>query len=133
MSILVTGNAGFIGFHLTKALLKQKQSVIGLDNLNNYYDRKLKLLRLEVLRKFSSKNKCKYKFIKGDINNLKLLNSCFKKYKISLVVHLAAQAGVRYSIKHPLTYVKNNINGFSVVCEILIALFMSVFQSFSIC
>ena len=65
MSILVTGSAGFIGFHLTKALLKQKQSVIGLDNLNNYYDRELKLLRLKVLRKFSFENNYKYKFIKN--------------------------------------------------------------------
>ena len=113
MKILITGCAGFIGFHLSKYLLsKNNIKVFGIDNLNNYYDLKLKKNRLSILEK----NK-KFFFNKLDITNKKkLLTFCSKK-KIKVIVHLAAQAGVRYSIQDPESYVRNNIIGFFNILE----------------
>ena len=108
MKILVTGCAGFIGFHLSKKILDEtKFDIHGIDNLNSYYDRKLKLDRLKILK--SKKN---FKFYNIDIRNNDKISSFFKKNKFTHIVHLAAQAGVRYSIENPATYVENNINGF---------------------
>ena len=104
---LITGVAGFIGFSLALKLLKKKKNIIGLDNLNNYYDIKLKKSRLEILSKFKN-----FKFIKVDLTNFIALKKIFKKNKFSHVFHLAAQAGVRYSLKAPEQYIKSNINGF---------------------
>ena len=110
---LVTGSAGFIGFHLSKKILAKGFKVIGIDNLNNYYDVQLKKKRNHILKK--NKN---YIFKKIDIKNYKNLETVFKKYKIFKVIHLAAQAGVRYSLKNPRSYIDNNINGFFNILEI---------------
>ncbi len=109
MKILVTGCAGFIGFHLTQDLLeKSNYEIVGIDNLNSYYDVKLKKLRLQVLKNYKSN----FKFKKIDLNNNKSLDKLFKSCKFDYVVHLAAQAGVRYSITNPDAYIDSNISGF---------------------
>ncbi len=109
MKILVTGCAGFIGFHLTQDLLeKSNYEIVGIDNLNSYYDVKLKKLRLQVLKNYKSN----FKFKKIDLNNNKSLEQLFKSYKFDYVIHLAAQAGVRYSITNPDAYINSNISGF---------------------
>ena len=110
---LITGSAGFIGFHLSRKILSKGFKVIGIDNLNNYYDVQLKKKRNHILKK--NKN---YIFKKIDIKNYKNLETLFKKYKIYKVIHLAAQAGVRYSLKNPKSYIDNNINGFFNILEI---------------
>lgn len=113
-TILVTGSAGFIGSNLCKALLDQFSDIkiIGVDNLNDYYDVSLKEYRNENLQKYSN-----YSFIKGDISNKELINSIFSKYKPDIVVNLAAQAGVRYSITNPDAYINSNIIGFYNILE----------------
>ena len=117
MSILVTGSAGFIGFHLSKRLLKLGEEVIGFDNLNNYYDIKLKLARNDYLENLASNKSYKYSFFKGDIENKEKLEDIFNKFNINIVVNLAAQAGVRYSIKNPSAYINSNISGFGNILE----------------
>ena len=104
---LVTGSAGFIGFHTCIKLLKQKKTVIGIDNLNDYYDINLKKKRNSILKKFKN-----YYFFKINICNKKSVNKVFRQNKIKTVIHLAAQAGVRYSIQHPEKYIETNIVGF---------------------
>lgn len=111
-TILVTGSAGFIGFHTTKALLEQGAKVIGLDNLNNYYDPSLKEARNEILKKYEN-----YKFYKGDLENLEFIKKIFTDNHIDKICHLAAQAGVRYSITNPHTYIQSNIVGFTNLIE----------------
>ena len=103
---LVTGAAGFIGFHLSLSLLKKKQKVIGVDNINNYYNTKIKHERLKLLKKFPN-----FTFFKLDLKNKNNISKRLNKYKnkIKVIVHLAGQAGVRYSIKNPITYIENNI------------------------
>jgi UDP-glucuronate 4-epimerase len=113
---LVTGCAGFIGFHLTIKLLDQNQTVIGIDNLNNYYDKSLKKNRLKEIIKHSKKNKKKFIFFKYDINDKNNISKLFKRFKFNNVFHLAAQAGVRNSIKNPYDYFSTNLFGF---CNIL--------------
>ncbi len=115
MNILITGVAGFIGFHTAKKLLDKGYKVIGVDNINNYYDKKIKLDRLKILKKTSIKN---FKFFKKDISNYKEIENIFKKNKINYVINLAAQAGVRYSLKYPKTYLKSNISGFFNIIDI---------------
>ena len=109
MTVLVTGVAGFIGFHTASLLLKKNIKVIGIDCINNYYDIKLKKERLKNL---ISQNKKKFKFYKVDIKNKKTLNKIFKRYKCKYVVHLAAQAGVRFSLNNPDNYHNSNTTGF---------------------
>ena len=111
MKILITGCAGFIGYHLSKSLLNTTDKIFGIDNLNNYYDINLKKKRLINLK---SKN---FYFSKIDIKNYKDLRSFFKKNKFDITYHLAAQAGVRYSISNPETYFDNNLKGFFNILE----------------
>ena len=117
--ILVTGSAGFIGYHLCKRLILDNESVIGFDNLNNYYDVNLKNERIKRLEQFakSSLNKT-WKFYKADLEDLDALNSILIKNKPEIIVHLAAQAGVRYSIKNPKTYISSNLVGFGNILEV---------------
>ena len=122
MSILITGAAGFIGYHLCRKLLEKKFKVIGLDNLNSYYDKDLKKSRIKELSDFSSKNGLIFNFIKGDLVNNIQLKQIFEdnlkaKTKITMVINLAAQAGVRYSIENPSAYIQANIGGFANIME----------------
>jgi|TARA_B110001452_G_scaffold72442_1_gene58604 UDP-glucuronate 4-epimerase len=112
MKILITGAAGFIGMHSSLKFLNSKFTILGIDNLNNYYDRNLKLKRLKLLKK----NK-RFKFKKIDISNFKDLSTAFKEFKPDFVLHLAAQAGVRHSIIHPEDYTKSNLVGFANILE----------------
>ncbi|MBO8219541.1 NAD-dependent epimerase [Prochlorococcus marinus] len=116
MNVLVTGAAGFIGYHLSAKLINDGFTVIGFDNLNNYYDVNLKKARLEKLKKIKDKENS-FVFKKGDLINKDYLNSIFYEYKPSFVINLAAQAGVRYSIENPKAYIESNIVGFSNILE----------------
>ena len=112
MKYLLTGAAGFIGMHVAYKLLKRKYNVIGIDNLNKYYDVKLKKDRLKKLKKYKNFN-----FIKADIANSQKMKQIFKKIKPDVVINLAAQAGVRYSLKNPHAYVDTNVKGFLNILE----------------
>jgi UDP-glucuronate 4-epimerase len=112
MRILLTGAAGFIGFHLTRRLLDRGDSVLGLDNLNAYYDVRLKESRLEMLRPFPA-----FEFARLDIADRAAMERLFGERRFDAVVHLAAQAGVRYSLQDPHAYVHSNIDGFLNVLE----------------
>src|SRR5210317_1374929 len=106
MKILITGSSGFIGFHLSKLLLENGNIIHGIDSMNNYYDVSLKKARLKILLKYK-----KFSFSKANLENNKKLESIFRKFKPKIVIHLAAQAGVRYSIDKPRVYLKSNITG----------------------
>lgn len=110
--ILITGGAGFIGYHLAKNLLKKGYKVIAFDNLNDYYEPKLKMARLDILKRFSS-----FTFVKGDLIESQIVNKLFTHYKFDIVINLAAQAGVRYSIDCPKAYIESNIIGFFNILE----------------
>jgi UDP-glucuronate 4-epimerase len=110
--VLVTGAAGFIGFHLSKHLLEEGMTVTGLDNLNSYYDVSLKEARLSILKEF-----CPFSFIKASLEDKEAIEQLFKGKSFDLVVHLAAQAGVRYSIENPHVYVSCNVMGFLNILE----------------
>ncbi|MFK4601546.1 SDR family NAD(P)-dependent oxidoreductase [Bradyrhizobium diazoefficiens] len=111
-AILVTGAAGFIGFHVARQLLAEGRPVIGLDNLNSYYDPALKQARLELLRSDS-----RFSFVKADLADRETIAALFGRHAFAKVVHLAAQAGVRYSIEHPQAYADSNLQGFLNVLE----------------
>ena len=113
-TVLVTGAAGFIGSNLCLRLLNENKDikVIGIDNMNDYYDVRIKEYRLDKLNGFSG-----FKFIKGSIADKELINSIFEEHKIDIVVNLAAQAGVRYSITNPDAYIESNIIGFYNILE----------------
>ncbi len=113
-NIFITGTSGFIGYYLAKRVLTEVEGVkvIGLDNMNDYYDVRLKEARLKDLEQYSN-----YTFIKGDLADRELINKIFEEYKPSVVVNLAAQAGVRYSITNPDAYINSNIIGFYNILE----------------
>lgn len=111
-NILVTGCAGFIGFHAAKRLLKDGYNVIGLDNLNDYYDVKLKLDRLAILQDYDA-----FIFMKASLEDRDALERAFREHSFSRVLHLAAQAGVRYSLENPHAYVDSNLVGFLNILE----------------
>ena len=127
MAILVTGAAGFIGYHLCNKLLDQNEAVVGFDNLNTYYDVNLKKDRIKNLTLKASEKDLIFHFFKGDLKNKNDIKKIFKSENtsspksvipdISLVVHLAAQAGVRYSIENPSAYVESNLVGFCNIIE----------------
>jgi len=110
--VLVTGAAGFIGFHVTERLLSEGHSVVGLDSLNSYYDPQLKAARLQILKRHSN-----FSFAKLDLADRSAIRSLFAQHRFPVVVHLAAQAGVRYSLDHPHAYVDANLEGFVNVLE----------------
>lgn len=113
-NIVITGSAGFIGSNLAKRILTDEKDVmvIGLDNMNNYYDVKIKEWRLAQLNKFDN-----FKFIKGDLADKETVENIFKEYHPNIVVNLAAQAGVRYSITNPDAYIQSNLIGFYNILE----------------
>jgi UDP-glucuronate 4-epimerase len=112
VKLLVTGAAGFIGFHTARLLLERGDDVVGLDNLNAYYDPALKQARLEILTDYPQ-----FRFVKADIADREAMEALFRAEKFQRVVHLAAQAGVRYSIENPHAYVHSNITGFLQIIE----------------
>ena len=113
MKILVTGSCGFIGFHLSKSLLDDGNQVLGIDNINDYYNPKLKYARLNILDSYKN-----FTFDKIDITNKDLISKSFKSFKPEKVVNLAAQAGVRYSIENPQAYMDSNLVGFLNIIEL---------------
>ena len=117
MTVLITGAAGFIGFHLSKRLIEDSIPVIGFDNLNPYYDPKLKRARLNHLKELTKQNKYLFKFVNGDLIDQQVVKDTFKKYQPKKVVNLATQAGVRYSIENPSAYIQTNIVGFGNILE----------------
>ncbi len=125
MKILITGTAGFIGFHLAKKLLEQEVDVVGLDNINDYYDVQLKKDRLKetgivstpVNKIIKSEIYPNYRFIKTDLENGEVVSSLFESEKFDVVINLAAQAGVRYSLENPQSYMDSNITGFLNILE----------------
>lgn len=112
MSVLVTGAAGFIGFHLVKKLCERGDHVIGIDNLNDYYDPQLKQARLSQLEHYPN-----FVFIKKDIADRAAMQEFFSKHSVKCVAHLAAQAGVRYSLTNPYAYIDSNLVGFGNILE----------------
>ena len=123
MKILVTGTAGFIGFHLANHLLERGDEVVGLDNINNYYDVSLKIGRLEEAgiernkiaykELIQSKRYPNYRFIQLKLEDNAALQRLFEREQFDVVCNLAAQAGVRYSLKNPAAYINSNIQGFA--------------------
>lgn len=118
-TILVTGSAGFIGSNLVLELLKSesKATIIGLDNVNDYYDVSIKEWRLSEIEKAAAESSCSYHFIKGDLADRAVIDRLFADYKPTVVVNLAAQAGVRYSITNPDAYIQSNLIGFYNILE----------------
>jgi UDP-glucuronate 4-epimerase len=116
LKILITGVAGFIGFHLAQRLLARGDTVIGVDNLNDYYDVTLKEARLQQLQTHAQS--ALFNFIKLDITDADALNDVFQSFAPQRVVHLAAQAGVRYSLQNPLAYAQSNLLGFTNILEV---------------
>ncbi|HEX8173344.1 MAG TPA: NAD-dependent epimerase [Thermoanaerobaculia bacterium] len=112
MKILLTGAAGFIGFHVTRRLLARGDQVVGIDNINDYYDPSLKEARLALLR-----GDANFHFEKRDVSEQQAVNAAFAEHRPQRVVHLAAQAGVRYSLTHPHAYTQSNITGFLNILE----------------
>ena len=112
INVIVTGAAGFIGMHSAIKILENGFNVLGIDNINEYYDPKLKLARLEILNRYKN-----FSFEKLDISNFEAIKQIFSNFKPDIVIHLAAQAGVRYSINHPDVYLNTNLLGFLNILE----------------
>lgn len=111
--LLITGCSGFVGYHLCNFLLKNNKKIIGIDNINSYYDPKLKILRLKNLKNYKN-----FKFLNMDATKFKVLHKLIKKYKFKVIIHLAAQPGVRYSFNYPNKTLCNNLNSFNNIIEI---------------
>lgn len=117
MKILVTGAAGFIGFHVSKKLLERGDDVVGFDNMNDYYDPALKQARIDLLVKTAEQQTGKFDFIHANLADKTAVDQCFHDHQFDRVIHLAAQAGVRYSLENPMSYVESNIVGFTNIIE----------------
>lgn len=117
MKLLVTGNAGFIGFHVAKALLERGDSVVGFDNVNDYYDVRLKEARLALLQETAERTGSEYLFLRQDLADSQQVMTCFLEHEFDRVIHLAAQAGVRYSLENPHAYIQSNVVGFTNILE----------------
>ncbi len=117
MRILVTGAAGFIGFHVARTLLDRGDAVVGFDVVNDYYDPALKEARLAELARFAAGCGADYTFLRADLADRAAVEAAFADHKFDRVIHLAAQAGVRYSLENPLAYVESNILGFTHILE----------------
>ena len=115
MKVLITGACGFIGFHICKKLIQNDYEVLGIDNFNSYYDTSLKESRLIELNNILTKGK--FNILREDIKNLEVLKKTFYEFKPDIVVNLAAQAGVRYSIENPSEYIQSNLLGFGNILE----------------
>ena len=117
MKVLVTGAAGFIGFHVAKRLLERGDTVVGFDVVNDYYDPTLKEARLSVLNQAAGGANSAWSFIRADLADADAVNACFSEHAFDRVIHLAAQAGVRHSLTHPHAYVQSNLVAFVNVLE----------------
>lgn len=117
LKVLVTGNAGFIGFHTTKRLLERGDAVVGVDVVNDYYEPALKEARLEMLRDTASRCGASYEFLRANLAELSVVRDCFSRHRFDRVIHLAAQPGVRYSLVNPHAYVESNIVAFTNILE----------------
>ncbi|ODT31508.1 MAG: capsular biosynthesis protein CpsI [Kaistia sp. SCN 65-12] len=117
MKVLVTGNAGFIGFHVARRLIERGDEVVGIDAVNDYYDPALKEARLSLLAEAAGRQGASYRFIRGDLADRAVVEACFSAHRFDRVINLAAQAGVRYSLENPLSYVESNIVGFTNILE----------------
>jgi UDP-glucuronate 4-epimerase len=117
MKVLVTGCAGFIGFHTAKRLIERGDAVVGFDVVNAYYDRQLKEARLTVLENRAASLKGDYSFVRANLADREAVQECFSRHKFDRVINLAAQAGVRYSLENPEAYVESNLVGFTNILE----------------
>lgn len=117
MKVLVTGAAGFIGFNVAKKLLERGDDVVGFDNMNDYYDPALKQTRLAVLKDTAAQTQQIFTFIHANLADKAIVDQCFQDHQFDRVIHLAAQAGVRYSLENPLSYVESNLIGFTNLIE----------------
>lgn len=117
MKVLVTGAAGFIGFNVAKKLLERGDDVVGFDNMNDYYDPALKQARLAVLKDTAAQTQQTFTFIHANLADKALVDQCFQDHQFDRVIHLAAQAGIRYSLDNPLSYVESNLIGFTNIIE----------------
>jgi UDP-glucuronate 4-epimerase len=117
MKLLVTGNAGFVGFHVARRLLEEGESIVGFDVVNDYYDPAVKEARLRILEETAARMGSEYTFIRADLNDQRSVSACFADHAFDRVIHLAAQAGVRYSLVNPGAYVQSNVVAFLNVLE----------------
>lgn len=117
MKVLVTGAAGFIGFNVAKMLLERGDDVVGFDNVNDYYDPSLKEARLKVLADTAQHVQRSFIFVRANLADKAAVDQCFQDHSFDRVIHLAAQAGVRYSLENPLSYVESNLIGFTNIIE----------------
>ena len=117
MKVLVTGAAGFIGFSVAKKLLERGDDVVGFDIVNDYYDPALKEARLKVLEETAEQTQQSFTFIRANLADKASVDECFNNHQFDRVIHLAAQAGVRYSLENPLSYVESNLIGFTNIIE----------------
>ncbi|MER8453912.1 NAD-dependent epimerase [Mesorhizobium sp. M0166] len=117
MKILVTGAAGFIGYHVSKRLLERGDEVVGIDNVNSYYDPEIKEARLRLLDQANRRSNSGFHFIRGNLAEKGVVDACFTAHSFDRVIHLAAQAGVRYSLENPHAYVESNITAYTNILE----------------